>query len=192
MRTLGERIISSSNRGSREDRQSLVNKTLRWNRNKGTHMVRWKDLEAMRMQYENLQWRRRTIEDTVNKTKESKCVDKDARIKRFGTGSTVYTTTSKGKRGLERTVSHTSTRVNTSAKIAVRKIRGGRIRGMKVLAYMNTARWNHMSTAEREKVIQCPCEGGLQNVEHVMSECEYMVLHLDKMVDTVNRALKEA
>ena len=73
-----------------------------------------------------------------------------------------------------------------SAKVAARKIRGGRIRGMKVLAHMNTARWNSMNTADREEATQCPCQGGMQNVEHVVSECDYMVTYLDEMVDTVD------
>ena len=47
---------------------------------------------------------------------------------------------------------------------------------MKVLAHMNTARWNNMNTADREEAVQCPCQGGIQNVDHMMSgECDYMV-----------------
>ena len=44
-------------------------------------------------------------------------------------------------------MSHTSTKVSTGAKLAARKIRGGRFRGMNVLAHMNTAKWNSMNTA---------------------------------------------
>ena len=87
-------------------------------------------------------------------------------------------------------IPHTSTRVSTGAKVAVRKIRGGRVRVMRVLAHMNTTRWNSMSTTDREEAIQCMCECGIQNVEHVMSECEYMVVYLDEMIDTVNDALQ--
>ena len=61
---------------------------------------------------------------------------------------------------------------------------------MKVLAHMNTARWNSMNTADREEATQCPCQGGMQNVEHVVSECDYMVTYLDEMVDTVDSALR--
>ena len=122
------------------------------------------------MGYENLQWRRKLISDTVAKTTEDLSMDLADRVKKFGTSSTVFMTTSESSRGLERTVSHTSTKVSTGAKVAARKIRGGRIRGMKVLAHMNTARWNSMSTADREEATQCPCQGGIQNVEHVMSE----------------------
>ena len=70
---------------------------------------------------------------------------------------------------LERTISHTSTRVDTGAKVAARKIRGGRVRGMRVLAYMNTAKWGSMDTSDIEEAIQCPCECAIQNVEHVIS-----------------------
>ena len=72
------------------------------------------------------------------------------------TSSTVFMTTSESSRGLERTLSHTSTRASTGAKVAARKIRGGRIRGMRVLAHMNTTRWNSINTADREETIQCP------------------------------------
>ena len=61
---------------------------------------------------------------------------------------------------------------------------------MKVLAHMNTARWNSMSTADREEATQCRCQRGMQNVEHVVSECDYMVTYLDEMVDTVDGALR--
>ena len=61
---------------------------------------------------------------------------------------------------------------------------------MKVLAYMNTARWNAMSTADRGEAVRCPCGGGMQHVEHVMSECEYTLPHLDEMIQTVGEALQ--
>ena len=75
-------------------------------------------------------------------------------VRKFGSSSTIFMTTSEARKGLERTISHTSTRVSTSAKVAVRKIRGGRLRGMRVLAHMNTARWGSMNTADREEAIQ--------------------------------------
>ena len=55
---------------------------------------------------------------------------------------------------------------------------------------MNTARWGRMRTEDREEAVQCPCKRGMQNVEHVMSECEYMIDYLDEMVDTVDYALQ--
>ena len=70
--------------------------------------------------------------------------------------------------------------------MAARKIRGGRVRGMKVLAHTNTARWGRTSTEDREEAVQCPCKCDIQNIEHVMSECEYMIDYLDEMVDTVD------
>ena len=142
------------------------------------------------MGYANLQWRRKLIPDTVTKAREGLSMDWADKVKKFGTGSTIFMTTSESRRGLERTISHTSTKVSTSAKVAARKLRGGRLRGMKVLAHMNTSGWDSMSTADREEATQCPCEGGMQNVEHVMSECEYMVEHLDEMIGTVGRALQ--
>ena len=44
-------------------------------------------------------------------------------------------------RGLEHTLAHIRTKVSTSTKLEARKVRGGRIRGMLVLAHMNTAKW---------------------------------------------------
>ena len=117
-------------------------------------------MESKRMGYENLQWRRKLISDTVIKARECLFMNNTDRIKKFGTSSTVFMTTScsESSRGLERTLSHTSTRVSTGAKVAARKIKGGRNRGMRVLAHMNTTRWNSMSTTDREEAIQCPCE----------------------------------
>ena len=47
-----------------------------------------------------------------------------------------------------------------------------------------------MSTAAREEAVQCPCEGGTQNAEHVMSECEYMLDFLFEMFETVDSAMQ--
>ena len=111
-------------------------------------------------------------------------------VKKFGTSSTIFMTTSEARRGTEKTISHTSTRVSTSAKVAARKIRGGRLKGMRVLAHMNTARWGHMNTADREEAVQCPCQCGIQNMGHVLTgACEYTVVYLDEMIDTVDCAL---
>ena len=96
--------------------------------------------ESRRMGYESLQWRRRLISDTVAKVRQGLLRDLTTRVKEFSTSSTVLMTNSESSWGLERTISHTSTRVSTSTKVAARKIRGGRVRGMKVLAYMKTAR----------------------------------------------------
>ena len=43
--------------------------------------------------------------------------------------------------GLEYTLPHTRTKVSTSTKLAARKVRGGRVKGMSVLAHMNTTKW---------------------------------------------------
>jgi hypothetical protein len=61
---------------------------------------------------------------------------------------------------------------------------------MRVLAHMNTARWGNMSTADREEAIQCPCQCGIQNVEHVLTgECDYVLVYIDEMIDSVDYAL---
>jgi hypothetical protein len=172
-------------------RQLVVSKALQWNSGRESQMIKWKEAESKRMGYENLQWRRKLISDAVAKTTENLDMDLPDRVKGFGASSTVFLTTSASSRGLERTVSHTSTKVSTGAKVAVRKIRGGRVRGMKVLAHMNTVRWHNMSTADREEAIQCPCQGGIQNVEHMMTgACDYTLTHLDEMIDTVSSALR--
>ena len=132
-------------------------------------------MESKRMSYENLRWRRKLISNTVAKARgisiaRDLSVNNANIVKKFGASSTVFMTTSEAKRGPERTISHTSIRVSTSAKVAARKIIGGRIRGMKVLA--------HMNTADREEAIQCPCQCGIQNIEHVLTgECEYTAVY---------------
>ena len=81
-------------------------------------------------------------------------------------------------------------RVGTGIKQAARQIKGGRIRGMKVLAHMNTAAWGMMSIEDWEGAVQCPCGGGMQNIGHILSECEYMVEYVDEMIATVDAALQ--
>ena len=68
-------------------------------------------------------------------------------------------------RGLEHTLSHTST------KLAARKVRGGKVRGMSVLAHMNIAKWQRMGSQQRHQAVQCPSGCGFENrnVQHVLS-----------------------
>ena len=150
--------------------------------------LKWKEAESRHMNYGNLLWRSKLIHDAVGQTKLMTTQDLDTSVQKFGSSSTALMTVSESRRGLERTLSHTSTRVSTGAKVAVRKIIGGRIRGMKVLAYMNTPKWNTMDRPAREHAILCPCEGDIQDVKHVATECSYMVEHLDEMKVTVGAA----
>ena len=149
MRSLMGRVPENTVGNKGGGRQLAVSKVLQWNTGREVQKARWKEMESKRMGYENLQWRRRLISDTVAKARglsiaRDLSVDNATIVKKFGASSTVFMTTSEARRGLERTVSHTSTKVSTSAKVAARKIRGGRIRGMKVLAHMNTAGWGSM------------------------------------------------
>ena len=61
---------------------------------------------------------------------------------------------------------------------------------MKVLAYMNSPRWNTMDRPAREQAIQCPCEGDIQDIKHVATECSYLVEHMDEVKVTVGAALQ--
>ena len=61
---------------------------------------------------------------------------------------------------------------------------------MEVLPYMNTPKWNTTDRPAREQAIQCPCEGDIQDVKHVATECSYMVEHMDEMKVTVGAALQ--
>ena len=190
MKTLMGRIPQNTTGNRGGGRQLAVSKVLQWNTGREAQKVRWKEIESKRMSYENLQWRRKLISDTIAKARGGLSMDYADIVKRFCTSATIFMTTSGARRDMERTISHTSTRVSTSAKVAARKIRGGRLRGMRVLANMNTARWGHMNTVDGEVAIQCPCQCDIQNVEHVLTgECEYTVVYLDEMIDTIDYAL---
>ena len=106
-------------------RESVVSRSLRWNTGRESQKLKWKEVESGRVNCENLLWRRKLIQDAVGKADVMATHDLDIRIKKFGSSSTALMTVSESKRGLERTLSHTSTRASTSAKVAVRKIRGG-------------------------------------------------------------------
>ena len=81
--------------------------------------------------------------------------------------------------------------MSTSTKLAARKVRGGRISGMLVLAHMNTAKWQRMDNQRRQQAVQCPGGYEIQNVQHVLSgECEYMEESLPHMYLAVNEILQ--
>ena len=54
---------AAKNRGG--DRQLAVSKVLQWNTGREVQKVRWREMESKRMCYKNLQWRRKSISDTV-------------------------------------------------------------------------------------------------------------------------------
>ena len=56
-------------------------------------------MESKHMGYENLQWRRKLIADTVGKARERLLMDDTDRIKKFGSiaSSTVFMTISESK-----------------------------------------------------------------------------------------------
>ena len=86
--------------------------------------------------HENLKWRRGLITDIVTKDESNKLLSRSQRITNFGSGSTVFMQArmimSTQARGLERALSHISTKVSTSTKLAARKVRGDRFRDMLV------------------------------------------------------------
>ena len=125
-RALKGRIPENTAGNKGGGRPLAVRKALQWNTSRETQKIKWEEAESKRMRYENLQWRRKLITDTLTKARECLFMDWTDRVKTFGASSTVFMTISKSRRGLERTISHTSTRVSTNAKVAARKVRGGR------------------------------------------------------------------
>ena len=89
--------------------------------------------------------------------------------------STFFMQTSVSTRGLEHALPHTRTKESTSTQLAARKVRGGRDRGMLVLAHTDKTKWQRMIHQQMQQAVQCPCGYEIQNVEHVLpGECEYM------------------
>ena len=113
MRALKGRIPENTAGNKGGGRQLAVRKALQWNTGRETQKIKWTEAESKRMGYENLQWRKKLISDTVTKARECIFMDWTDRVKKFGTSSTVFMITSESRRGLERTISHTSTRVST-------------------------------------------------------------------------------
>ena len=115
------------------------------------------------MRNENLRWRRGLIEEIVTKTEGNYLLNQSQRLLNFGSGSTVFMQASVSASGLEHTGSYTRTKVSTSTKLVVRKVRGGRVRGMLVLAHMNTTKWQRMNNQQRQQAVQCLCGYEIQN-----------------------------
>ena len=173
------------------NRQAVVNSCLRWNSPREDQRIKWKEVEARLMGNEGLRWRRGLITEIVTKAESNHLLSQSQRIQNFGSGSTVFMQATVSTRGLEQTLSHTKTKVSTSTKLAARKVRGGRVRGMLVLAHMNTAKWQRMDSQQRHKAVQCPCGCEIQNVQHVLSgTCAYMEEWLDDMYIAVSEVLQ--
>jgi hypothetical protein len=99
MRALKGRIPENTAGNKGGGRQLAVRKALQWNTGRETQKIKWKEAESKRMGYENLQWRRKLISDTVTKARECLFMDWTDRVKKFGASSTVFMTTSESRRG---------------------------------------------------------------------------------------------
>ena len=66
MKALAGRIPENT-AGNKGDRQLAVRKVLQWNTGREAQKIRCGEAESRRMGYENLQWRRKLISDTVAK-----------------------------------------------------------------------------------------------------------------------------
>jgi hypothetical protein len=186
--------VGHTNATSLEIREIAAKKCLRFNNHRGSQTIKWKAAESKMMFNEGLRWRRSIIMESVRKVRDSLFLSNRQRVQNFGAGSTAFMSDPESTRGLVRTISHTDTKVSTSIKVAARKVKGGRIRGMKILAYMNTSRWRHMLAREQEAVIQCSCgydtgEGCIQDVMHVLSGCDHVEDLVTEMVVEVGHSL---
>ena len=129
------------------DRQAAVHMCLRWNSPREAQRVKWKEIEARLMRDESLRWRKGLIVEIVTKAEGNCLLSKSQRILNFGSGSTIFmpVQASVSTKSLDYTLSHARTKASTSTKLAARKIRGGRVRSMLVLAHMNTTKWQRMN-----------------------------------------------
>ena len=65
---------------------------------------------------ENLRWKRGLIMDIVNKAESNHMLTQSQKLENFGSGSTVFMQATRSASGLERTLTHMSTKVRTSIK----------------------------------------------------------------------------
>ena len=94
MKALTGRIPENTAGSKGGGRQLAVRKFLQWNTGREAHKTRWGEAESKRMGYENLQWRRNLISDTVTKVRQGLLRDWATRVNEFGTSSTIFMTTS--------------------------------------------------------------------------------------------------
>ena len=190
MQGLNGKALRNTKDGTGGGEGSVVARCLKWNSVKIMKKAKWKAAEAKAMRNEVLVWRRKLIHAAYKKCKESCLLSKADRLHTFGSTSTRFLGDTRSSRGVERSLSHMSTKVSTSAKVATRKIKGGRIRGMKVLAHMNTSRWEEMGVEQRSEALQCVCGGEIQNREHLMTECDYIRDYVDEATLSIRDAVR--
>ena len=75
MRALKGRIPENTVGNKGGGRQLAVSKALQWNTGRESQKIKWKEAESKRMKYENLQWKRKLISDTVTKAGECLFMD---------------------------------------------------------------------------------------------------------------------
>ena len=190
MRGLNGTVPEDNQAGLGEGRKAMVTRCLKWNSVKETKKLKWKAAEAKSMRNETLIWRRGLNLAAGKKCRDSCLLSQADRIHSFGSTSTVFMKDTKSSMGLEKSISHMSTKVSTGVKIAARKIKGGRIRGMKVLAHMNTGSWETMGHEDRGAALQCACGGEIQHGEHLLTGCEYMIDHVDEAILAIRHAVQ--
>ena len=165
MRKLGGGELSTG-----ETKQRLAMCT---GKNKGTVPERksWGTGIKRIMAVEYTCWLNRLQEEAIKDTKKRLDMNLSKYFLRKGAG-TAYLMSLKQRAGAIRSVTHTNSTLARNLKVPMRRLKAGLICRMRILRHMFNKHWSRYTFGERADRILCPCGGGVQDVRHLITECE--------------------
>ena len=165
MRKLGGGELSKG-----EARQRLAMCT---GKNKGTVTGRksWGAGMKERMAVEYTCWLNKLQEEAINDRERRLNMNLTKYFLRKGAG-TAYLMSLKQRAGAIRSVTHTNSTLARNLKVPMRRLKAGLICRMRILRHMFNKHWSRYTFGEQADRILCPCGGGVQDVRHLIMECE--------------------
>jgi hypothetical protein len=74
--------------------------------------------------------------------------------------------------GSHLTITHVNSKLQASLKLAIRKLKAGMINHLLIMKHMYDGKWHKTDFEAKLDAIMCPCSTGIQDVHHIIIDCE--------------------
>ena len=74
--------------------------------------------------------------------------------------------------GSHLTITHVNRKLQAILKLAIRKLKAGMINHLLIMKHMYDGKWHKTDFEAKPDVIMCPCSTGIQDVHHIIIDCE--------------------
>ncbi len=157
------------------------------NTTKPTMKARWKQQVKQSQRREYGLWIQEMTLKLRKDIEQRDAMAPEKRLISLGSG-TAYLTMTEGSPALP-SISHIDSFLPAKLKVGIRCLKAGLVPYMRILKFMYNMKWYKMGLAEKRSAVECPCGGGVQDIKHMINECQLTChLHL-QLKTTIERRL---